>query len=167
MAFKEISPEEIKDNPFKLIGKDWMLITAEYAGKVNMMTASWGGIGVMWNKPVAYIAVRPQRFTKTLIDATDTVSLCFFNEKYRKELAYAGKASGKNEDKVAHCGFTVDHSNKTPYFDEARLVLIGKKAFAQNYKQESFIDPSIMDCYEKKDFHTLYILEIEKVLVKE
>ena len=38
--FKEIKPEEFNYSPFKLIGKDWMLITAEKDEKVNTMTAS-------------------------------------------------------------------------------------------------------------------------------
>lgn len=168
MAFTQIKAEELKDNPFKLIGKDWMLVTAEHAGKTNMMTASWGGVGVMWNKPVAYIALRPQRFTKTLVDAEGTLSLAFFDEKYRKELAYCGKASGRNEDKVAHCGFTVLHDGQTPYFKEARLVLVCRKLFAQPYDEKSFTDKSLIPSnYAGKDYHTLYILEIEKILVRE
>ena len=44
-SFKEISPYEL-ENSLKMIGKDWMLITAEdkALGKVNAMTASWGGL---------------------------------------------------------------------------------------------------------------------------
>ena len=59
--FKEISPEVLRKNPFQLIGKDWMLITAGDENKVNTMTASWGGLGVIFGKNVAYILVRPQR----------------------------------------------------------------------------------------------------------
>lgn len=49
--WKTITPEEITTNPFRLIGKEWMLVTAEMNGKANTMTASWGGVGVLWNKP--------------------------------------------------------------------------------------------------------------------
>lgn len=168
MSFQEIRPEDITDNPFKLIGSDWMLITAKSKDRVNMMTASWGGVGVMWNKPVAFVAIRPQRFTKTFVDTSEGLSLCFFDPKlYRKDLAYAGKASGRNEDKVAHCGFHVSLAGGIPYFDEAREVLICKKLFAQDYAPESFIDKDIIEnSYPTRDFHTLYILEIEKVLRK-
>ncbi|MES9144000.1 hypothetical protein ABEP44_12785, partial [Cutibacterium acnes] len=60
--FIEIKPEELNQSPFKLIGSDWTLITAEKEGKANTMTASWGGLGVMWGKNVAYIVIRPQRY---------------------------------------------------------------------------------------------------------
>ena len=46
-GFKEISPKELQENTFKLIGKDWMLVSAESNGLVNTMTASWGAMGVM------------------------------------------------------------------------------------------------------------------------
>ena len=57
LAFIEIAPKEIADNPFKLIGSDWMLITAGDEEKCNTMTASWGGVGILWNKPVSFIFV--------------------------------------------------------------------------------------------------------------
>lgn len=34
-----------KENAFELIGKKWMLVTADTEDKFNTMTASWGGIG--------------------------------------------------------------------------------------------------------------------------
>ena len=63
MDFKEIRPEELSGNVFNMIANDWMLITAEKDGDVNTMTASWGGLGFIWRKPVAYIFIRPQRYT--------------------------------------------------------------------------------------------------------
>ena len=72
---KEIQPEQFDKNVFQMIGKDWMLVTAEKDGKVNTMTASWGGAGVMWGKNVAFVVIRPQRYTKEFIDASDTFSL--------------------------------------------------------------------------------------------
>ena len=106
---KEINAEEIKDNPFKLIGKDWMLITAEKDGRVNMMTASWGGVGILWGKNVATVYIRDSRFTKGFVDDGDHFSLCVLPEDYRKALGYSGKASGRDEDKVAGSGLTVEH----------------------------------------------------------
>ena len=64
MSFKKIKPEELQKNPFQMIGKEWLLVTAEKDGKANTMTASWGGVGVMWGRNVAFIVIRPQRYTK-------------------------------------------------------------------------------------------------------
>ena len=59
----EISPNALSKTPFEMIGKDWMLLTAGNSDKYNTMTASWGGLGVLWNKNVVFAFVRPQRFT--------------------------------------------------------------------------------------------------------
>ncbi|MBQ5373195.1 MAG: flavin reductase family protein, partial [Bacteroidaceae bacterium] len=50
-----------QEDVFHLIGKEWMLITAGNIKHFNTMTASWGGLGWLWNKPVAFIFVRPER----------------------------------------------------------------------------------------------------------
>ena len=60
-----VAPEDFDQSVFRLIGKEWMLVTAKnQEGKVNTMTASWGGFGVMWGKNVAVTVLRPQRYTK-------------------------------------------------------------------------------------------------------
>ena len=170
---KQIKPEELKDNPFKLIDKDWMLITAEKEGRTNMMTASWGGLGVLWGKDVATVYIRESRFTKTFVDDGDFFTLCVLGEEYRKQLAYLGKASGRTEDKVAGSGLTVEHtdcsSGRVPYFKESRLVLVCKKLYAQKMDASCFTKygkdiPSQM--YSDNDWHTIYVAEIEKVLEK-
>ena len=48
MAFHEVPIESLEFNPFKKISKQWMLITAGDEKKSNTMTASWGGLGIMW-----------------------------------------------------------------------------------------------------------------------
>lgn len=99
--FKEIKVGEINENTFEMIGKKWMLVTAEKkSGEVNTMTASWGGLGVLWRKNVAFIFIRPQRFTKGFVDEAEKFSLTFFDESYRKQLSYLGTASGKDENKI-------------------------------------------------------------------
>ena len=163
--FKEIRPEEFTYSPFELIGKDWMLITAKKDGKVNTMTASWGGLGVMWNKNVAYIVIRPQRYTKEFVDSSDSFSLTFFDESFRNTLSYLGTKSGRNEDKIKKSNLTVVYDNDTPYFEEANISIFCKKLFAQEYKPESFIDQELNEkYYPESDHHTLYIGEITKIL---
>lgn len=166
-TFKEIKPEALDQSAFQLIGNDWMLVTAEAEGKINAMTASWGGLGVLWKKNVAYVVIRPQRYTKDLIDQASTFSLTFYEESFRKTLSYLGTVSGRDEDKVAKSGLTLRHLEGTPYFEEARVVMRCKKLYAQDLAPESFIDTQLMnEIYPTKDFHTLYIAEITQVFVK-
>ena len=166
--FKEIKPEELNRSPFQIIGKEWMLITAEKDNKINTMTASWGGFGVIWEKNVAFIVIRPQRYTKEFVDNSDTFSLTFFDETFKKQLAYLGRVSGKDEDKISKSNLTIQHSDSTPYFEEANITIICKKLYAQDINPECFIDGEIDNkCYPEKDYHTLYMAEVKKVLIKE
>jgi len=163
--FKEIAPETLRKNPFQIIGNEWMLITAGDKSKVNTMTASWGGLGVMYGKNVAFIVIRPQRYTKEFIDREDTFSLSFLEKEYKNTLNYLGSVSGRTEDKIAKSGLTLDYLDNTPYFNEARNVLICKKLFEQPLTVDSLIDDKLIRTwYPNGDFHTLYIAEITKVL---
>lgn len=166
--FIEVRTKDFIQNPFRLIGKDWMLITAEHNGKANTMTASWGGFGIMWGKDVAYIVIRPQRFTKEFIDNSESFSLTFLSDEYRKILTYLGTISGRDEDKIKKSGLNLIYNEKTPYFNEGKIVILCKKLFAQEMNSDSFLVEGIKDnCYPESDFHTLYISEITKILTKE
>ena len=163
--FKEIKPEELDKSPFQLIGNEWMLITAEKDNKVNTMTASWGGFGVIFGKNVVYIVIRPSRYTKEFVDNSNTFSLTFFDKSFKKRLSYLGTVSGRDEDKISNSNLTITHSGDTPYFEEAKIAIICKKIYAQELKSECFISNEVnLKCYPDKDYHTLYIAEIEKVL---
>ncbi len=166
--FIEIRTEELNKNPFELIGGDWMLVTAKKENKVNTMTASWGGMGIMWNKNVAYTVLRPQRYTKEFVDGSDTFSLSFLGKDYKKILSYLGTVSGRDEDKISKSGLKVVYEGSTSYFEESDLVLICRKLYSQELDPKGFIDGKLDgENYSKKDYHTLYISEILKVLVKE
>ena len=164
---REIAAENINENIFKLIGKDWMLVAAQKDGKTNAMTASWGFAGVMWGKNCLITAIRPQRYTKEFIDGSDTFSITILPDGYRDTLNYFGSVSGRDEDKIAKSGLTVERCENTPYFAEGKLVLICRKMFAQEIKAESFIDKEALEkWYPNNDLHTLYVAEIVKVLEK-
>ena len=68
LGFKAADIKALDINPFKNIGDRWMLITAGDENDSNTMTASWGGLGVMWGKNVAIAVIRPQRYTKKFVD---------------------------------------------------------------------------------------------------
>lgn len=167
MAFREITFREITDNPFSLIGDDWLLITAAAGEQSNTMTASWGGLGVLWNRPVAFTFLRPQRYTKEFVDAADGYSLCFF-DGMREQLSYLGKVSGRDEDKIKKAGLTIGTENGIPYFKEARLVLFCQKKYRQRMSPEAMLDPALIEkFYPQNDFHEMYVGEITKILQSE
>ncbi|MDL2302410.1 flavin reductase [Lachnospiraceae bacterium OttesenSCG-928-D06] len=167
MGFQEIKPEELMESACKLIGKDWMLITAGTERKINTMTASWGGLGEIWGVPAAYVMIRPQRYTKEFVDAQETMSLTFYEEEYRDKLAYLGMISGRDENKIKNAELTTVFDQGTPYFAEARAVMIVRKMYEDTFKRDGFVDlATIKTHYAEGDYHTMYICKIEKVLIK-
>ncbi len=166
MGFKETKPELLTDNPFKLIGSDWMLITAGTPDSFNTMTASWGGLGILWERKVATCFIRPTRFTYEFAEGAPYFTLSFFEEQYRKALTYCGTHSGRNTDKIREAGLTPVNEGGFVYFSEARLVLACRKIYVQDIDPSRFLDPKIDDMYPQKDYHRMYIGEIVKCLVQ-
>ena len=166
MSLKEINPFEFNESVFKVIGKDWLLVTGEADGKANAMTASWGGMGIMWGKPVAFIFIRPTRYTKEFVDKADGLTLSVFTEDYRKMLNYFGTVSGRDEDKIAKAELTTLHDGERTYFAEARLTLLCRKLYAQEMQQADFIDKACDEKWYNNDYHTMYVVEIEKILAQ-
>ena len=163
-----IDPYNLNESAFRLLDKEWMLITAGETGKFNMMTASWGGFGILWHQPVAFIFVRPPRYTFRFLEEYDGFTLCFFNEEYRDVLNFCGSKSGRNTDKMSNSGLSpVETESGNIYFKEARLVIECRKIYYQDLQPGSFLDPVIESNYPKKDYHRMYIGRIEKILIKD
>ena len=101
---QELDPKRLEENVFSLFDDQWTLITAGTPEHCNTMTASWGGLGVLWHKNVATIYVRPQRYTYEFLETSEFFTLSFFDEAWRQQLSYCGTVSGREADKVASCG---------------------------------------------------------------
>lgn len=167
-GFREIPVGEI-ENVQKLIGSDWMLITAgSIEESFNTMTASWGCMGVLWNKNVAIAYVRPQRFTYLFTEANDFMTLCFFDESKREALRFCGTHSGRDCDKIKETGLTpVETEEGAVVFAEAKLVLVCRKLYVSDIREEGFVDRGLLSNYPQKDYHRQYICEIMRVLRKD
>lgn len=167
MAIQRIEVKQMEMKPFEKIGSEWMLISAEKDGKVNTMTASWGGVGVLWGKNVATVYIRPQRYTKEFVDAGDYFTLSFFGGDCMKELGYLGKVSGREEDKIEKSGLTLESINGYPTFAEARQILVCKKLYHDEIKPENFyMEEEDSKWYPQKDYHTMYIAEIVEAYIQ-
>ncbi len=163
MSFKEIKPEELNSSVFSDIGTKWMLVSAQKRdGSINTMTASWGALGVLWNKNVFFCFVRPQRFTHEFTEESDRISISFFGEEYREALKLCGTKSGRDMDKIAKSGLTAFSNDGNVGFNEAERIIYGKKLYAGKIDPACFITEDI-DKWYKNDYHTVYICEIEKI----
>ena len=139
--FQPYPVDLLEFNPFTKIGNDWLIITSGDEQKANGMTASWGGLGVLWGKNVAFIFVRESRYTKEFIDNSSTFSCTFFDKKYKNDLKYFGIVSGRQEDKFKTSGLNLDYKDGTPYVDEGNFILLffAKKWLLCQLKKHIFL----------------------------
>lgn len=166
-TFQKVTSDMIDINPFEQISKDWMLVTAGNEEKANTMTASWGGLGTMWGKDVAYVVIRESRFTKEFIDREGKFSLSFPSEKYRKHMKFLGTVSGRNENKIEEAGVDINYHEGVPFIDQGDVIMICRVMSATVIKPEDFVDKDIEGAwYKDKDYHTMYIAEVTDILAR-
>jgi flavin reductase (DIM6/NTAB) family NADH-FMN oxidoreductase RutF len=166
-ALRPVSPFRLADNVFKLLDHDWMLITAGNFRKWNTMTASWGGFGILWSKPVAFTFVRPTRHTFLFTESSALFTLSFFDRRRHKALLLCGTKSGRDTNKAKATGLE-------PYapgpglvsFRQARLILACRKLYCSDLDPRRFLDPGIGRNYPKKDYHRMYIGEITRCVAR-
>ncbi len=167
MGYRTISPEELAGNVFNMIGHDWMLVCAEKNDRFNAMTASWGGMGVLWRKNVAYVFVRPQRYTYEFIEKSNKLTLSFFGEEHRDALRICGTKSGRECNKIAEAGLTPFSVNDVcTAFKEANIIMECTKMYAGFLREEDVVDPAVLNEYTNGDFHKMYVVSIDRILVK-
>lgn len=160
------------ENAIDLIGKEWMLVTAGGLENFNTMTASWGGLGFLWNKPVAFVFVRPERHTHGFIENNSRLTLSFFGDSCRDALAFCGSKSGRDCDKMKATGLVpVATEMGCVTFEQARLALECRKLYKASMRPEEFLD---QECLAKwyhdgagGSLHDVYVVEIEQVYVNE
>jgi flavin reductase (DIM6/NTAB) family NADH-FMN oxidoreductase RutF len=166
--------------PAKRIGDEWALVTAGdtsgAGGNWNTMTVSWGGLGVLWSRDVAFIFIRPHRYTREFAESSSLFTISFFDKTWRKALAFCGEKSGRDHDKAASTGLTPivfgpdilnGKAGGAIGFAEAREIILCRKLYTHDFDPARFLDPAIQrDCYPEKDYHTMYIGEITGLLVQ-
>lgn len=161
---KKIDLTTLTDNVFNLIGKEWLLITAGDKNGFNTMTASWGCIGWLWNRPVAVVFIRPERYTHLLAEQSDHITLSFLGngDEAREIYNLCGSKSGRDCDKIKESGLQpIETESGNIAFTQSRLTLECRKLYKDSIKPECFIDNSISKWYgEKGGYHDVYVLEI-------
>ncbi len=164
MTRTDIPPDRLAMLPFHVWDKRGFLLAAGDfpTREFNFMTVSWGGLGVMWGKPIAMVVVRPTRHTRRFMDAAEGFTVSVLPESHRKALSYCGSRSGRDEDKVTGSGLTPVASRcvAAPSFQEAELILECRKIYYSDFDPGHFLDPSIEKNYPARDYHRLYFGQI-------
>ncbi|MBQ2714066.1 MAG: flavin reductase family protein [Clostridia bacterium] len=144
--------EYLNKGAFLVAGKD----------KPNVMTVSWGMIGVMWRKKIVVVPVRESRYTKEFLDKEGEFTLSVPFEKMSKEIAFCGTKSGREVDKFEALGLKKVKGEKVDtykvggcdaYFECRVLAKIPLTA-------DMLPDEVKEIAYQDSDYHTLYIGEV-------
>lgn len=166
---KRIEIKDLTENFFESISKEWMLVTVGTPEHFNTMTASWGGIGFLWNKPVAFVFIRPERYTYEFAEKNEYLTLSFLGDENRQIHNICGSKSGRDTDKVQETGLKplpTPDGNIT--FEQSRLTLECRKLYSRMLEPESFIDKQPLEKWysENNGMHKMYIVEIVNVWKK-
>ena len=170
--FRQISPEEICDNVFTLVGKVFPVITAGKEDHHNSMTASGGGLGLLFKKPTTWCILRADRYTLEIIQKEQTYTMSYFPDEYKDQILFLGSKSGRDSEKMKEVELT---SVQTPSggmsFKEARLIIECKltaltTANPNDYYTQEAKD-YINEAYKEADVYRKFVFgEITHVWVK-
>ncbi|MBQ1620203.1 MAG: flavin reductase [Oscillospiraceae bacterium] len=153
---------------FALYNKRWALVTAGRKDSFNTMTISWGGLGTLWNRDVATVYIRPERYTYRFLNENERFTISFFPEQYREDLMLLGTLSGRDGDKLAKTKLTArELAPGVMGFEQAKVTLVCRKIFWQDMDKAN-IDPAIAkQVYANAQVHRIFIGEVEQVLTQE
>lgn len=164
MELKAIELNELtkKIDPIVAARDNWYLVTAEAEGKVNTLTAGWFTLGNNWEKKIATVFIRPQRYTKQFIDESGHFTLTFF-DGYQDAMGYLGSNSGADvPDKIEKSGLHLAEADGQPTFAEGKYVLLCKVLYRQPIAEACFLDKDFAAAtYPERDFSVQYVGEIE------
>lgn len=137
---------------FEMFHKQWALVTAGSLEHFNSCTVSWGSMGTLWTRPdkggqVITVYIHPARYTQEFLTESDTFTVSFFPECYRKALAYLGSHSGREEDKVAVTGLTPIAMGDSVTYEEAELTFLCRKVYQHPFDKEG-ISEDVQEYYK-------------------
>ena len=149
-----------------------ILLTTKAGEKVNTMTIGWGTIGIEWGKPIFIAFVRDSRYTKELLDANGEFTVNVpLGEIDKKILGYCGTKSGRDTDKIADMGLTLEAPEviSVPGIRELPLTLECKVIYRQ-WQQENTLPAALYERYypgPDGDYHTAVYGEIVSAYIIE
>ena len=91
-----------------------MVSTADKKGNSNILTVAWTGT-VCTNPPMAYISVRPERYSYHMIKESGEFVINLTTKKLIRATDYCGVRSGRNVDKWKECRLTKSSAKSLKY----------------------------------------------------
>jgi len=127
------------------------------------MTASGGGMVLLFRKPMTMLIFPSNRYTLERITDEKKYTLSYFSDEYREQVMFLGSKSGRDSDKmreVALTAMSTPHGNMS--FQEARLILecmltqITMPEFPDDFYAQDALD-YLREPYEDPGEHRKYV----------
>lgn len=165
MKLQAVDVKTLRPEIFRVLGAQSALLAAGDRDKCNTMTIGWGQMGEVWSRPVCTVYVRPERYTYQFMESKDYFSVCVLPAGAKKTAAVCGSKSGREVNKIEACGLTLAYgAGDTPYFEEAELVLVCRKLYAQDLDAACVSGAGrevVLPFYgEKGGWHRVYMGEV-------
>ena len=129
---------------FRKFDKQWALVTAGTPEHYNTMTISWGGLGTLWERPVATVYVKKNRYTLAFMEESDYFTVSFYPEEQRRALSLLGIT-----------------------FRQAETTLVCRKIYCQDFALDQ-IPQDVQDLfYRDEPVHRMYIGEVVDIIGNE
>jgi flavin reductase (DIM6/NTAB) family NADH-FMN oxidoreductase RutF len=148
----------------KITGENGAFLVTGKGGK-NVMTIGWGAQSVMWYKSLFIVPVRKSRYTHTFLENHKEFTVFVPSEGMKKEIGVCGSKSGRDTDKFALCGFSLEPSRTVdvPHIAGKGFIYECRVVYETDLN-EGALDPAVVQSYysgaDTGNMHTLYFGEI-------
>ncbi len=163
MPREPIDHTEYFDQVCKALG-DWgaLVLSLDAGDKPNPMTIGWGSLGTVWGRPMWVVLIRPSRYTYACIEQTGDFTVNVPPAALAEVAMFCGTVSGRDHDKVAEKGLTVEPSTtiQSPGIVECPIIYECKVVQKTDVVPEAFDPQIVQQCYPQGDFHRVYFGQI-------
>ena len=156
-------------NPYYRFFKDPAIATGGTKEDFNSITIGWGSFGVLYQKPIMIVYVKPERYTWKFLEKGEYFTVSFLKRKHRKKLGFIGSKSGRDlKNKEKEAGLHI--INKGPglgiIFKESYETYVCKLIYKHSIDYnglhqdiKKFYDSHVSG-YQGKTPHSMYIGEV-------
>ena len=172
MSLHPADPKTTAPKLLPAFGAENALLTAGTADRCNTMTIGWCQLGRLWGLQTCTVYVRPERYTYRFMEDNDHFTVSVLPADMKTAMSVCGTKSGRDMDKIAACGLTVrTGAGGAPFFEEAELVLVCKKLYAQDMDPAAVLpagEEAILPSYGAKGgWHRTYTGQIVEAYSKD
>jgi flavin reductase (DIM6/NTAB) family NADH-FMN oxidoreductase RutF len=162
MKYQEIKHNEMTSEMLEQL-RIGAFFTTKVKDKVNTMTIGWGGINIVWNKPLFVAYVRLSRDSYDMVEKSSEFTISVpIKKDMRKELAFCGTKSGRDVDKIKEMNIALTPGRivETPIISDCELHYECKVIYKLPMEHGLIPKDVKKRYYTNDDYHMIYYGEI-------